>query len=117
MADLYLDPVTGDLVITNDLRFTAGIETVRQRAELRMGATKGEWAFNLDDGIDYNGAILGQPYDQARITAIYRKRLVETDGVDKVTKVLVTYTGTTRTLNVTWEAIVGDEVISGSLDL
>ena len=117
MADLYLDPVTGDLVVTNDVSFTTGIATVRQRVENRMSAAKGEWFADLDRGIDYYGEILGQTYDSAKITAIFRKTLIETEGVDKCTQLLVDFAGATRTLTVTWEALVGDEVISGSLDL
>lgn len=117
MADIYLDPVTDDIVVTNDIRFTAGVETVRQRIDLRMDLTKGEWFADKDAGVDYFGEILGREYDEQRTTAIFRKRLIETEGVDRVLTLTVNYTRSTRALAIYWEVAVGDEVVSGSKDL
>lgn len=117
MADLYLNPLTGDLEIVSDLRVTRGIETVAQSIMLRMHATKGEWFADLDNGIDYFGDILGKAPDIAKATATFRKALIETPGVDRVTTLNVTYSGSTRDLSVTWEVKAGAEYISGSLDI
>ncbi len=117
MADIYLDPVTGDMVVTNDFRFTTGLETVAQKLRLRMDATKGEYFADLNNGVDYHGEILGHDPSDERVSAIYRKVAIETPGVDRVTKMVVNRDGSTRLLSVDWEVLVGDEVISGSQDL
>lgn len=117
MADLYLDPDTNDLEIVGGLRFTQGIETVTQAITLRMHAAKGEWFADLDNGIDYFGEIFGQKPDIPKVSAIFRKTLIETKGVDRVTSLIVTYAGATRTINVSWEVKAGAAYISGSLDL
>ena len=117
MPDIYLDTVTGDMVVTDDIRFTTGIEIVAQSIELRMDATKGEWFADLDNGIDYNGEILGQKFDEANLTRIFRKVLIDTPGVDQVTRLDVTFNGQTRATTITWEARVGDEYLNGSKDL
>lgn len=128
MADWFLDPVTGDLVVTDDVRFTSKLETVVQSITLRSNAFKGEWFMDLDNGLlefDTDGSIkqgdttivLGGKYNQAKLSAAFRRMLVNTTGVDKVTKLLVSFDGTTRTTTIDWEVKAGDDFISGSNDI
>ena len=114
MPDIFLDAVTGDMVVTDDIRFTTGIEIVSQSIALRMDATKGEWFADLDNGVPYDEILGGKP-SVARVEAIFRKVLVETPGVDSVTSLIVT--GSTRNMTITWEVRAGTEFISGSKDL
>jgi hypothetical protein len=129
MADWLLDPITHDLVVsTGDVQFTSGTDTVRQRLDLRANAFKGEWFLDLDNGlleIDTDGTVkqgdtsvvLGGKYDQARVTAAFRKMLIETEGVDLIRELNVSFDGTTRTSSFSWTVKAGDDYISGSLDI
>lgn len=117
MADIFLDPVTGDMVVTDDIRFTQGVETVVQLIELRLSAIQGEWRYDLDNGIDYVGEIWGAKPDKARISAIFRLALIETEGVDQVTKMVVTYNAATRLFTVDWQGKAGEDFIDGSRDV
>lgn len=117
MSDIFLDPITGDMTITDDFRFTTGMETVAQEIKLRLDATKGEWFADLDNGIDYHGEILGHKPSDERVSAIFRKALIETPGVDKVNKLIVNRDAATRLLSIDWEVSVGSEILDGSQDL
>ena len=115
MPDFYLDPITGDLAIENgDIRLTTGLESVRQLLDLRMSASVGEWEFDLDYGVDYFGKILGHSPSIEELTTIFRKVIIETDGIDKINSLIITISAK-RVLTVTYEAIVLGEVITGEL--
>lgn len=118
MADFYLNPVTEDLdVSTGDFRFTSGIETTAQLIELRLSAFKGEWRYDLDNGVDYFGRILGKKPSDAELTAIFRLALAETEGVDSVTSLVVSKNRVTREYTITWQVKVGETFIDGSRDI
>jgi len=128
MADLLLDLVTQDLVITDDLSFTTGIVTVRQKITLRSQSFKGEWFADLDNGLlemDTTGdikqgdetVVLGGKFEQAKLTSAFRKMLSDTEGVDEIIQLAITFDGTTRKLSADWEVRAGEEFISGSLDI
>lgn len=55
MADLYIDPDTGDLALQNNMvRLTAGNdELTRQRIETTLRTFRGEWVYNILEGIPY----------------------------------------------------------------
>jgi hypothetical protein len=110
--DLKLD-ANNELVIENgDLVFTRGIEAVVQQCRIALQMFQGEWFLNLDVGIPYWEKILGEKpktaIEAARI--FFRRELQLVDGVEKVTRLDVTYTGSTRTLTVTWQVstVFGD---------
>ena len=117
MADIYIDPITGDMPVTDDIRFTQGIETVVQLIELRLSAVQGEWRYDLDNGIDYLGEIWGAKPDKARIASIFRKVLIDTEGVDRVTELTVDYNDTTRVFSIDWQVLALGEFIDGSRDI
>ena len=55
LVDLYIDPSTGDIYLTNNqMRLTANIEEcVRQKVAITLRTFKGEWVFNIDQGVPY----------------------------------------------------------------
>lgn len=55
MVDLYINPQTGDLDLTNgQLRFTANnAELTRQRIAITLNTYRGEWFLNILEGIPY----------------------------------------------------------------
>lgn len=55
MTDIYLDPVTSDIDLTNNvMRLTTSVEELtRQRVQIWLGIFKGEWFYNILAGIPY----------------------------------------------------------------
>ncbi len=128
MADWLLDPITHDLVVTDDVSFTSGIGIIAQAIDLRMNAFKGEWFANLERGfleIDTVGAlgasdttlVLGGKYSQAGVTSAARKLLIDTPGVDQVISLTVSFDGGTRSVSITWRVRAGQEYIDGEFDI
>lgn len=110
--DLKLDD-NNELVIENgDLVFTRGIDAIVQQCRIALQMFQGEWFLNLDVGIPYWEKILGEKpataIEAARI--FFRRELQLVEGVNRVTKLDISYTGTTRSLNVTWQVntVFGD---------
>ena len=103
--DLLIDD-ENDLVIENgDLQFSKGIDAVVQQCRISLQMFQGEWFLDLDAGIPYWQSILGQKPAVALAAArIYMRRELELiEGVDRVLKLDLSYTGTSRTLVVTWQ--------------
>lgn len=110
--DLKLD-ANNELVIEDgDIPFTSGLDAIVQQCRIVLQMFQGEWFLNLDVGIPYWEKILGEKpttaIEAARI--FFRRELQLVDGVNKVTRLDITYTGSTRTLNVSWQVntIFGD---------
>lgn len=55
MPDLYIDPDTGDLgFYNNSIRLTqSNAELTRQRIETTLKTYRGEWVFDINEGIPY----------------------------------------------------------------
>lgn len=95
-----------------DLVFTSGIDAVVQGCRIVLQMFQGEWFLNLDAGIPYWQSILGKKpaiaIEAARI--FFRRELELVDGVDKVTKLDISYSGSSRTLTINWQVstVFGD---------
>lgn len=113
MADLRLDPQTGDLIIGSVPTWTEGIETTMQRIQLRLTTVQGEWRFDLDYGLE---SALGTK-DRERAVANIRRLITETEGVDELTAFNVGFNSQTRVLDVSYRVRAGEEYSSGSLDI
>lgn len=80
--DIALDPLTGDLLLTNgDLTLVAGKEAIAQQILIRFNFFKGEWFLNSEEGTPWYQEILGVKADPARVDEIFRKLLLTTPGV------------------------------------
>ena len=117
--DFPLDPVTGDLVITNGrLIATTGLTAVVQGVRRRIQMIAGEWYLDLDYGVRWfersgvpaASAIFGQKFDQAKCDLELRRAILATPGVTSVIKMDISYSSTTRALSVAWQArcVFGD---------
>ena len=117
--DIPLDPITGDLVITNGrLVPTTGISAVIQGVRRRIQMIAGEWFLDLDYGVRWferagvpaASAIFGQKFDQAKCDLELRRAILATPGVTSVIKMDIFYSSTTRALSVAWQArcVFGD---------
>lgn len=116
--DLKIDPVTGELVVTDDLVFSTGSDAVAQGLRLRLQLFKGEWFLNLDEGVPYYEDVLGQKFDEKRIRAAFRPVILSTPGVVEIISLAVQFDGPTRDVTIAWEVRTefGDTV-ADTLDL
>lgn len=106
MVDLYIDPNTGDLALQNNMvRLTSGIpELTRQRIDTTLKTYRGEWVYNILEGIPYlanknndiqlvSRATSKEDFDSYIKQAILEKPSVESitfyeSSLDKITKKL-----------------------------
>lgn len=101
MADLALDPTTGDLVIAGgDLQLVSGVQAVAQDWNLRVGLFRGEWPLDRRVGIDYQGVIFGPKPTEALLRHIYQRVTLETAGVQSIERLAFSFDRGTRQLRV-----------------
>lgn len=122
---LETDPIrlavdeNGDLIVP--LRHARGSEAIVQGIDARLRLIKGEVFWNLDAGVPWfendvvgpDDAIMGQPFNDAKIRDRLRTPILDTPNTDPATcTMLLAYDGPSRTLDVEWEVgtIYGDTV-------
>jgi len=87
MNDLYLDPVTHDLDVSNfDLRIVTGADRVRQGILIKLRLFRGEWFMDTEAGTPWLEDILGKRISLAGAIAAIRASVLEVDGVDAITE-------------------------------
>lgn len=104
-VDLLLG-TDNDLVVTDDLQFVSGIAGVAQMCRIAVQMFAGEWFLDLDVGVPYWDAILGQSPDVAMLAARsgFRDELLKVDGVVALLFLNVDFSDAkTRTLTVSWQ--------------
>ncbi len=124
MTDIFLDPITNDIDLTNNImRLTANQEELsRQRVQIWLGLFKGEWFANILAGIPY----LKNPNNPEQLLEVVNKEVfdlaIKTGIITRPGIVeLVSYTSTldniTRTLNINFEATTLTGEITSVSDL
>ena len=103
--DLLLLDSTGDLDLSDskDLQLSAGGPGVVQALRIRIQLVVGEVFSNLEEGLDWYGKIWGQKFDQAVIVAEFRRVIIGSPGVERISSMKVSFEGISRTLTVVWE--------------
>jgi hypothetical protein len=107
--DLLLD-ADGDLVVTDDLAFSRGLESVAQGVRIRVQRFRGEWFLDLNAGVPYlendrvseSEALLGQRYNESKARTAFRDAILSAPGVRELTELSVTFDARTRRLTVSW---------------
>lgn len=81
--DIELNRDTHDLDIENgDFRLTPTEQlSIRQKLIIKLSTFKGEWFLDDQLGIPYYEAVLGKGRSQATIDAIFKRAILETEGV------------------------------------
>jgi hypothetical protein len=114
MVDIYLNPVTNDIDITNS-RITltnTRKDNTRQRLHITLNAFKGEWFRNINYGIPYlendnNSVQLLEKNTKDLLDLEIRSAILNTDGIEE----LISYTSSLnsdRVLTITFIARLAD---------
>ena len=95
---------TGGLTLESDLA-----EETAQRLRTKFRFFKGEWALNPLVGVPYFGMILGiKNPDMALIRAVFRRIILDDEGISSVGPITLDFTASTRALSVSFEAQLTD---------
>ena len=104
MKQLYLDPVTHDLVITSayNIRLTETIgEYVSQKIESTLRWYRSEWFLDRAGGVPYFDTVLGKA-DLNEVNALFLSIVAGVSGVAEALSFGTNYDGQSRTYTVTW---------------
>lgn len=111
MTDIFIDPLTGDIDLTNNvMRLTVSIEELsRQRVQIWLNLFKGEWFANITAGIPYLandnnpeqllGTTTKDVFDLAIKTGITTR-----PGIVEIVSYTSSLDNPTRTLTINFEA-------------
>lgn len=106
-GDLLFDD-TGDIIITN---------SVRQAIIIRLRWFLGEWRLGPLLGVPYYEDVLVKNPNLARIKQIFRDAILEVEEVDDATVLNFKMNNRTRNAALSFEAIVGEEIIREEVTL
>lgn len=106
--DFLLD-ADGDIDLSSgDIQFTRGLAAVAQDLYVAIKMFKGEWFLNREVGIPYlpndivseTDALLGQKFSALKARAAFRTAIMSVQGVEKITKLAVSFETSTRAMSV-----------------
>lgn len=110
MSDI-LETAEGDIDLTaNDASFCIGSQEVLQRVRQRLRCFKGEWYLNTSIGIDYFNDIFVANPNMTIITAIFKREILATPGIIKLTAFSMSIDRVLRKLSITFSgtSVSGD---------
>jgi len=106
MADLALDITTGDVLIKDTtLSIVRGDDALLQHLALRLRFFLAEWFLDLRVGIPYFEDILIKNPNLITVQAIFREVILETPGVDSVSRFDLSVNASTRVLSLDFTVI------------
>lgn len=108
-AELYLDPLTGDIAIP--IQIVRGEHAVLQRIMVRFRFFLGEWFLDQRLGVPYYRDILKKNPNSILISFIFRQVLLGTPGVASVASFSASLDRATRKLTANFEAVLEDGFI------
>lgn len=105
VRDIRIDESTRDLVVAaGDLQLVEDVAAIRQDVDQALGAFKGEWFLDLDEGVPYFDVVLVKNPKAELLRSAYRDRILARRGVKSLLAFEITYAPDTRTLSVEWTA-------------
>ena len=98
----------GDYAIN---RFVSESPATIQAVATRLRLFKGEWFLNINSGVPWYQRVLIKPARLNEIDRIIRNKILQTEGVKRLTSFDINFDSATRKLSVafTGETIYGDE--------
>jgi hypothetical protein len=70
-----------DLAVTDDFGLVAGPDESAQSIKIRLWAYLGEWFLDTSLGTPHYEEVLGNPFRPENQAAVYRRRILQTQGV------------------------------------
>jgi hypothetical protein len=106
LKNLYIDPITKDLAITDfNLQLTANSnENLAQKVETRLNTFAGEWFLNVELGVPYYQRILKKNPNYADVNSLLLSIVASTPGVESVEAFAVKFETSTRDYRVEFTA-------------
>lgn len=111
MTDIYIDPITHDIVITDSKAslITEKDILTRQRLDITLKTFKGEWAYNINFGVPYlandnNSLQLLEKGNTELLEAHLRSAIAAVDGIEKLVSLDIS-TSENRAATATFSAI------------
>ena len=112
--DLALSTVTGDLLLSNgDLATVDGADGITQFLSQRLKFFLTEWFLDETLGMPYFDTILVKNPDEALVSSVFKKEILNTPGVDSLIQFTLDFDVPSRTLTVSLLAkTTAGEIIS-----
>ena len=110
---LLLDETTWDLA--RPIRKATAAEQIRQSVAIRLKTRRGEWAFDVEQGLPYTESMLVRSPDLALVESLVRAEIALVPGVTGVQRVEVTYDRTLRTMAIEVDATTDEGLVSVTL--
>lgn len=98
-----------DLVIPT--REVTGIEEAAQKVRVRLNTWRGEWLFDVDEGIDYLDYFQQKQIDTEQIRRDVREEILAVDGVRRIETLDVSQDG--ETIVVEGRVVFGEDADEG----
>lgn len=119
IPDLYCDPDTGDLAITDlgAARLTASLlDEVAQRLRTKLQHFLGEWFLDTTLGLPYFRDVLVRAPDMAVVRALFQDAITSDAGVEQLVRLDLSLDTETRGLSVSFECVLNSgEVLSSTV--
>jgi hypothetical protein len=105
VADLALDPATGDIDLTaQKLHLVDGDDAIVQHVALRLRMFRGEWFLDSTVGMPYYERVLVKNPDLVAVRSAFRQAIASTPGIASIDKFDLALDSTIRKLTVTFTA-------------
>lgn len=115
MRNLYIDPLTNDLVLNKqNLTLASDIGALAQLCESRLLMIKGDYFLDKTDGIPYVSEVFVKKSDKALVDSFFKNTLLETEGISSIIEYSGEYIGSTRTYKVDFKVDTVLGAVTGS---
>jgi hypothetical protein len=95
---------TGDLAVINGrLSVNDDVQAIRDQLQIRLNLVRGNWFLDLEEGLDYFGAIYGKKQIDIELTAQFKQAILKTQGIDRLLSFSASF-DSNRNLNIVFSA-------------
>ena len=109
MRALRLDPITGDLDVSNGtLHMTSRQEAIAQKLRMGLRTFLGEWFLDVRTGMPYYQNILIKNPNSTSIQDLFKKAILSCDGVSSVDTISAEFNKATRKMTIKFTAKIDD---------